>query len=132
MIEDEAQLVNWCKSNPDTILYGEVYGPVQELRYGLSEPKFAPFAAIKGGEWLNMTDLFASLRVFDIRHAPVLYHGPYDREQIAALAELDTHTSATPAGHMMEGVVIVAEPARRDPDLGRVALKLISNRYWES
>jgi hypothetical protein len=36
-----------------------------------------------------------------------------------------------PQGHMMEGVVIVPERERRDENIGRVALKHISNRYWE-
>lgn len=132
IIGDQPMLAEWCERHPDTILYGEVYGPVQELRYGLSEPKFAPFAAVKGDMWLNMDDLFASLNNLNIVHVPVLYRGTYNRDTIAVLAERDSHVPDVPKGHMMEGVVIVAEPSRRDPDLGRVALKLISNRYWES
>ena len=61
----------------------------------------------------------------------VVYRGPYDRATIAEIAETDSrHGKAR--GHLMEGVVIVPAVERRDDRIGRVALKLISNRYWLS
>jgi hypothetical protein len=126
------RLADLCKACPDVVFYGEVFGPVQELRYGLKEPEFAIFAACDRGEWWWSEKLFSALAKFDVREAPALFRGAYDRAMIAALAERDTCIGSAPKGHMMEGVVIVAEPPRRDPNIGRVALKLISNRYWES
>lgn len=125
------QVKAWCEANPETVLYGETYGPVQELKYGLREPSFAPFAALRGGEWMNLPDLHESLFQFDVFFAPVVYEGPYDRAKIAAVAEEDSHTAAVKS-HMMEGVVICPATERRDDRTGRVCLKLISNRYWLS
>jgi RNA ligase (TIGR02306 family) len=127
-------LAEWCAENDGTVLYGEVYGPVQELKYGLVEPQFAAFAAVRNDKWIDQGCLHASLGEYNVPYAPVLYVGPYDRDFIAGLAEDDSNIPTAPKGHMMEGVVIVPQTERRHENLstGRVALKLISNRYWES
>ena len=121
-----------CRAHPDVIFYGEVFGPVQELRYGLKEPEFAVFAASERGDWWSSEQLFPELAKHNVRAVPVLFAGAYDRAGIAEIAESDSNVISAPKGHMKEGVVVVAEPPRRDPNIGRVALKLISNRYWES
>lgn len=121
----------WCEAHPDVVLYGEVYGAVQSLRYGAKpgEVSFAAFAALDAGEWVNTARL---LEDEALPTAPVVYRGPYDLSAIAALAEQDSTVPGAEPGHMREGVVIVPENERRDRSLGRVALKLISDRYWES
>lgn len=120
----------WCEANPDTTLFGEIYGPVQSLKYGLEEPKFVAFAALKADQWMNLLELFASLDLAGVPHAPVLHHGSFHFETIAPLAERDSRLG--PAGHLMEGVVISPVQERLHPEIGRVALKHISARYWES
>ena len=117
--------------HPETVLYGETYGPVQSLRYGLQEPAFAAFAALRHGEWQSLPKLHKSWIEFEVPFCAEVYIGPYDREAIANMAEEDS-MHACVAGHMMEGVVIVPTVERRDDRIGRVALKLISNRYWLS
>lgn len=121
---------SWLEANPDTTLFGEVFGPVQSLKYGLSEPRFAAFAALKSDKWINLSDLFASLDASGVARVPVVYSGPFDMEAIKEIAETDSRVG--PSGHMMEGVVIAPSIERHDADFGRVALKHISNRYWES
>lgn len=130
--EQAPRLLTLCQTNPDVVFYGEVFGPVQELRYGLRDPEFAIFAASDRGNWWSSERLFGELAKRDVFEVPAIFSGKYDREKIAAFAESDTHINSAPKGHMMEGVVIVAEPPRNDPGIGRVALKFISNRYWES
>lgn len=120
----------WLEEHPDTILFGEVYGPVQSLKYGLSEPRFAAFAALNNDQWVNLPDLFASLDAAGVGRVPIVYSGCFDFDAIKSLAETDSRLG--PAGHMMEGLVIAPIVERRDPDFGRVALKHISARYWES
>ena len=121
----------WCRAHPETVLYGETYGPVQELKYGLTKPVFSAFAASKGGNWIDLPSLHGSLSEFEVDYAPIVYDGPYDRKKIAEEAEADS-VVANIKGHMMEGVVIVPAVERRDDRIGRVCLKLISNRYWLS
>jgi RNA ligase (TIGR02306 family) len=125
------QIAAWCEAHPETVLYGETYGPVQSLRYGRQEPAFAAFAARRHDEWQNLPELQKSWAEFGVPFCAEVYSGPYDREAIAALAEADS-THATAPNHMMEGVVIVPAVERRDDRIGRVCLKLISNRYWLS
>lgn len=123
----------WCANNPGTILYGEVYGRVQSLKYGLAHAvAFAAFAALSADQWRNQLDLLSSVRDSGVPIAPLLYEGPFDHATIAALAEMDSAVPGAGEGHMREGVVIVPAVERRDINVGRVALKLISNRYWES
>lgn len=123
----------WCEANPGQILFGEVFGRVQSLKYGRTDSvAFAAFAALKNDQWINMPELAHSLHKAGVDAAPALYSGPFDRELIARLAERDSEVKGAPEGHMREGVVIVPKTERRSMEVGRVALKLISNRYWES
>lgn len=120
----------WCRKNEGVVLYGEVYGSVQSLKYGMKPGtvSFAAFAASNKGEWVNTMALIDDP---SLPTAPLVYRGEYDAERILHLAEEDSAVETAPKGHMREGLVIVPECERRDECIGRVALKHISNRYWE-
>jgi len=122
----------WCEANPGAVLYGEVYGNVQSLTYGLGkgEVRFIAFAASYKGQWRDQGALFLDLYEARIPTRPILYRGPFDHAEIKRIAELDSTVAIVP-GHMMEGVVIVPEMERFHASIGRVAVKHISNRYWE-
>ena len=123
----------WCEANPGVVLYGEVYGNVQSLTYGLGkgEVRFIAFAASAHGQWMDQGALFDGLGTAGVPACPILYAGPFDHATIKALSEHDSMV-ANVAGHMMEGVVIVPTKERFHASIGRVAVKHISNRYWES
>ncbi len=122
----------WCEAHPSAVLYGEVYGNVQSLTYGLGkgDVRFIAFAASIAGQWMDQGSLFKDLARADVPHCPVLHAGPFDHDFVKRVAELDSEVAASP-GHMMEGVVIVPERERFHASIGRVAVKHISNRYWE-
>lgn len=129
--DNEPSIQRFCEANPGTVLYGEVYGSVQSLKYG-AEPgqvRFAAFAAIEGGDWVDLDDVFDD-PIYPV--APEVYRGPYDPAVVLPLAEQDSTVPGAPAGHMREGIVIVPVNERRNDQIGRVALKHISARYWES
>jgi RNA ligase (TIGR02306 family) len=123
---------SWCEAHPDVILFGEVYGWVQSLRYGAEpgEVRFAAFAALDRDAWIDLPDLHARLMAAGVPVAPMLWRGPLDLAAVQEVAEADSALSTET--QMCEGVVIVPERQRRHPEIGRVALKLISNRFWES
>lgn len=123
----------WLEANPGVVLYGEVYGNVQSLTYGLGkgDVRFIAFAAVDQGRWMNQGHLFDALAIAGIPCCPVLHAGPFDHEHIKRLSEGDSSVSVVP-GHMMEGVVVVPARERFHGSIGRVAVKHISNRYWES
>lgn len=127
------EIMAFCQDNPDTILFGEVYGKVQELRYGLGEKvSFAAFAALNRSDWIDQMRLYDKVSEYGVPVAPLLYVGDFDPDFIKGLAEGDSAIGTAPAGHMREGVVVVPEVERHGPSAGRSAFKLISNRYWLS
>ncbi len=128
---ENPNIERWCRANPGTILYGETYGRVASLKYGIAHRAvFIAFAALTLDKWWDQDILFASLAEFGVPTVPVLYRGPFDAAIILPLAEEDTKIPTAPAGHMMEGVVIVPTKERIDLSIGRVAVKHISTRYW--
>lgn len=120
----------WCQNHEGVVLYGEVYGSVQSLKYGLGQGhvEFRAFAASEKGEWWDIGRLHDD---GSLPTVPILFRGPYS-DAVRNLAEQDSTVPGAPAGHMREGIVIVPERERRDETIGRVALKYISTRYWES
>lgn len=128
--EDAPRIREWCEAHPGVVLYGEIFGAVQSLRYGTTpgEVRFAAFAALVGGEWMDTGLLFQDEGLPTV---PKLYVGPYG-DEVLELAEQDSAVLGAGEGHMREGIVIVPERERRHDEIGRVALKHISNRYWES
>ena len=129
--EDNSNIERWCRAHPGVILYGETYGRIASLKYGLAhKARFIAFAALTGDKWWDLDDLFKSCDEYGVPTVPVLYRGPYNRELILPLAEEDSHIPTAPKGHMMEGLVVVPVKERMDLGLGRVAVKHISARYW--
>lgn len=130
-------IAEYCRANPGHILYGEVYGDVQELKYGTKPGTilFAAFALLDAttGKWLDYNDLRARCMATGIPLAPLVYEGPYDYTLVRSLAEEDsvaTRWNDPDASQLSEGVVIVPLHERQEYRLGRVALKHISQRYW--
>lgn len=128
--DSDPRIAAWCRAHPGVVLYGEVYGAVQSLKYGApKEVRFAAFAISDRGEWQDTGALLADDTLPTV---PVLYQGPWDAAVVLPLAEQDSTVPGAEPGHMREGIVVVPARERRDADMGRVAVKHVSNRYWES
>jgi RNA ligase (TIGR02306 family) len=110
------------------ILFGEVYGRVQSLRYGLpGEIAFRAFDLLVDGRYIDF-DRFQSLCAqFGVQTVPVLYRGPFDLETVKKLAE--GRSTLPGADHIREGVVARPVIERQDPKVGRVILKYIGDGY---
>lgn len=122
-----------CQANEGITFYGEVFGWVSELHYGArkGEVFFALFAARKpDGKWMNMEDWFGVASTHGVNAVPVLYSGPWDPRIARELAEGDS--SWPGASNMREGVVVTPHVEGIHGAIGRVALKIISNRYMLS
>ena len=124
-------IAKWCEANPERILYGEVFGQVQSLKYGAGQNDVfvASFGILNQNTWLDFDDARGSADAHGVPCVPLLYSGPFDIEKIKELAEGDS--SWPGANHMSEGCVVLPQSERTDPELGRVQLKLVSNRYLE-
>lgn len=130
VVENNPWVESWCRANPGCILYGEVYGSVQDLRYGAApgEVFFRAFDVFntKTGKFLDASEF---VRAFpENQRVPLLYVGPYNETTIKSLALM---SKSTLADHIGEGIVIKPCKERSDPKVGRVALKLVSDLYLE-
>lgn len=126
-INNQPEIEEWCRKHEGYILYGECYGQVQNLKYGIKTVRFAAFDIWDGKDWLEYDDAKAMSN--NIPWVPELYRGPFNIQSATTIAE--SQTAMKNADHMREGVVIRPIPNKYDPKLGRVQLKLISNRYLE-
>jgi RNA ligase (TIGR02306 family) len=120
---------NLCRAHPDVILYGELYGNVQNLKYGVKTVEFAAFALYESlsGQYANHEVLEDLCNQYKVPMAPVIYRGKMC-DEVYGLAETDSQVSKVP--QLMEGIVIKPVVERWDENIGRVVLKHISNRYW--
>lgn len=123
-----------CRNNPDTVFFGEVFGAVQSMHYGLSnDVQFILFAALnKSGKWEPLEALFDFAIENGVPHVPILRKGKFDPVAIRELAETNSRVTSHKPGHFMEGVVITSKDESLDYKGNRKVLKHISDRYWTS
>lgn len=111
-------------------LVGEAYGKVQDLKYGVNgDVGFRAFGiCIDGKKYLNIGQFLAACDEFGIETAPVLYCGPHTKEV------LEKHTTGKEQvsgqeTNIREGLVVYPAKEREHPEIGRVFLKSISEKY---
>jgi RNA ligase (TIGR02306 family) len=115
---------------PGIILFGEVYGYVQDLRYGLQPGQFRLgfFDAMELDKrrYLNVDNFMHLVKdELDLPTVPVLYTGPWSN----TLIEQFTNGKSTIADHIREGFVARPFQERWDDTVGRVILKFIGEDY---
>jgi RNA ligase (TIGR02306 family) len=127
-------LRKFCELNPGIVVYGEVYGAVQDLNYGKKkgEVAFAAFDLMVNGRWADPYEARnATCEIAD--DFPWVPHVPdsakFDFDAVCSMAE---GPSLVPgANHVREGVVVKPLKERVHPRHGRVALKWVGAGYLE-
>ena len=124
----------FCRANPGHIVYGEVYGNVQSLKYGCGPNEYgiAVFDVLRGSKWTPARELLA----LPLPIVPVIgpVPAPFNLEKLKALAEGPSLLARPIKGQspqIREGIVVRPMIERTSPELGRVQLKLVSNVYLE-
>jgi RNA ligase (TIGR02306 family) len=129
-LKSHPRIEAFCLQNPDVAVYGEVYGSVQELKYGVprGEVRIALFDIYRNGRWIDASELYTIADAWKLPTVPVIKACPYDFDTLLALAE---GPSLIPgADHHREGIVVKPYSERYAPQVhGRVSLKIISNEY---
>jgi hypothetical protein len=64
-----------------------------------------------------------------IETVPVLYEGPFDADALKKLVDGDSMVPG--AKNIREGLVVVPLVPRHVPGLGRLQLKIVSNKFLE-
>ena len=91
-------------------------------------PGFRVFAIVVEGRFLNDDELESCLRELGLERAPVLYRGPFSTEKVAEFTTGKESVTGTEA-HLREGIVITPQIEQTHPQLGRLALKSVSEAY---
>lgn len=110
-------------------LVGEVYGKVQDLKYGVTKDvSFRAFGLKVGNAFLKMQDFLDFCQLYEIPTVPILYHGPHTKESLQKYTDGKEQVSGQET-NVREGIVIYLAEEREHPSLGRVMLKSISEHY---
>lgn len=129
--EVENMLISMLNRHPSAesvVVYGEVYGKVQSLQYGLSDClRFRAFDIAIDGRFLDHPEFRDTCTLAGVEMAPVIYTGAY---ALATIVEASKGRSTIPgADHIREGVVVRPLRERTHPKVGRVVLKYVSDDY---
>ena len=121
----------WCCKHPGLVLYGEVFGNTQDLKYSASTNQFffAAFDILDKNRWLNYDEARELTKdTPGFEWVRLAYRGPFNKELLLAEAEKNSLWYKC-QDQLREGIVIKTVIERTDPKLGRVQLKMVSNRY---
>lgn len=119
-------------AHPRYGLYGEVYGDVQDLKYGAKpgELKLAIFDVYVvdqklGSYFLPFHEMVNFCNKLELPTVPILYVGPHSQEVIKSLV---SGTSQL-ADQIREGIVVKTTKQAWDRNIGRMILKYVSEEY---
>ncbi len=124
--------------HPGVVLFGEVYGKVQDLNYGVpaGEVRFMAFDAMNQTtrEYMNPDEFQEFCCKLSIPVVPTLYRGPFNADEAVRMAEGLTMVggisdSRRGSSHVREGIVIKPVVERKEHGLGRCFLKLAGQGY---
>jgi hypothetical protein len=126
------EIEQFCRTNPKVVLWGEVFGFVQDLHYGMQrgEIDFIAFDMLQDGKWLDIGDFLSLCTQYNIPTAPSFGFTNYNFEQLMLTA--DGPSLFPGALHYREGIVIRPVKERWDSKCGRVHLKIVSPSYYEA
>jgi RNA ligase (TIGR02306 family) len=108
-------------------IFGETFGRVQNLRYGINGIAFRAFGLRVDGLFLDYDGRVALFERYGVPMVPLLWRGPFSLAKIKQISE--GKTTIPGADHIREGTVVQPVHERRDPKIGRVILKYVSDTY---
>lgn len=121
------------KTCPDTVVFFEVYGQVQDLKYGVPQSEAIRIVAFDAMDWKTREYLphriaSALFMTLDIPEAPLLYEGPWLPPDISVFAE--GASVLDPTQPVREGYVVRPAVERFSEAMsGRCILKMIGEGY---
>jgi RNA ligase (TIGR02306 family) len=127
-LEAHPEIRDWCGRHEGWTVYGEVYGRVQDLRYGLNGVRIMVFDLLSpDGAWADPERALEMAP--ELPWVPLIGREPFRLSRVLELAEGNSLVPG--AAHVREGCVVKPVRERTDPEIGRVILKVIGNGYLE-
>lgn len=128
-IAEEFELEEKLKAYPNIIVFGEIFGPVQNLKYGYNKPTLRLFDAfsITEGKYFDYQDFIDLAKKLEIPTVPELYRGPWSDSVLRIPEDQTTHVSNV--DQIMEGIVIRPLKETIDSKGNRIILKHIGEKY---
>jgi hypothetical protein len=132
MLARKHDLERKLSAYPGYALFGEMYGSVQDLKYGVPPEEGVRFAAFdvldtKTGEWLDPKRFELLMSYLGLPTVPTLYEGPWSPELVSLAEGKSTFPGAD---HVREGFVIRPMETRVSARLGgRLILKIHGEGY---
>lgn len=125
-LESNPWIELWCTANPTSVLYGEIYG-MQDLQYKVPDGQmhFKAFDVMHGNQFMNAREF--CMAVLPEHRAP----GEFMEFDFEKLVERSLEFSRVCPGQIGEGIVVKPVEERVHRNVGRVALKLVSDKYLE-
>lgn len=134
-LEQNPWIEQWCREHEGYTLYGEVVPTQKGFDYGCKKDEVKLFVFDIFGpdkRWLSMSEVMYLLDMKNLtidRWVPfVCWDVPLDH----ALKFVDGQSLVPGAKHIREGIVIKPVKERTEPGLGRVILKVVSNKFLEA
>jgi RNA ligase (TIGR02306 family) len=129
-LEAHPWIEEFCRKFPGDILYGEVFGNVQSLKYGAGQNDvfFRAFDVLRGSTWREYNDW--TEYISSEKRVPIVFGGAFNFDMLVKLS--DGQSLIPGANHIREGIVVRPIPERTHEHLGRVHLKLVGNSYMEN
>lgn len=123
----QPQIEAWCRDNPNRIIYGEIYGWVQDLKYGAEQGQvwFSAFDVLDGNRFFDVDEFDVSLAKHEVARVPELYRGPMSGLNVEVLRSGNSFYCQ----HIREGIVIKPVKERLTLEIGRVILKAVNPDY---
>lgn len=131
------EMAKFCKNHPGKVLYGEVYGDVQDLDYGVpvGEVRFVAFDVLdENREWLPVGAFAGLMQRYSIPIVPAIaINMPFDLDTVLSYAEGVSPLAGWNGvmNQVREGVVVKPMQERKHPMVGRVVLKAVGTGYYE-
>lgn len=132
-LANHPEIAKFCMDKPGRVLYGEVFGAVQDLHYGRKsgECNFVAFDFMEDGQWIDAMHARDVMEAAGLPCVPLICPGmPYNFDELMKLAE---GPSLVPgANHYREGIVVKPMIERWNSEVGRAQLKIVSATYLEN
>lgn len=135
ILERTPILEKFCRDHPNYVVYGEIFGQVNRIKYGLSDiNRFAAFDIMYESKWLDALESRDMLEKAGVNVVPLLTETKtikYNFDTICTLAEGPTLIKDAKPGTIREGCVVKPIKERWDDRGGRINFKCVSHYFLE-